>query len=260
MHDSRQSPNGIDTTTPSAARLYDYYLGGKDNYAVDRAAAQQLFEQVPELTSMARSNRGFLRRAVKFLAQNGVTQFIDIGSGLPTQDPVHEVAQRHAPGSRVVYVDNDPIVQVHAEALLADDPSTTKVVPADLREPEAILDHPDVRGFLDFDKPVAVLMIAVLHFLRDEDGPYDLLQQYRDRLSPGSYIAITHVEKDTHPERAAFLEQVYAATSAPGQTRSHGEVARFFDGMTLVEPGLVHGSDWRPEETETYYPADQAWG
>ncbi|MUL41576.1 SAM-dependent methyltransferase [Streptomonospora sp. PA3] len=254
-------PPDVDTAVPSAARLYDFYLGGKDNYAADRHAGGQLLERVPELRSMARANRMWLRRVVRYLtAEAGIRQFIDIGSGLPTQDNVHQVAQRHAPGAHIVYVDNDPIVGRHAEALLAEDPATTTVVQADLRHPQTILDHPDTRALIDFTQPVAILLIAVLHFLTDEHRPYEVVRTLRRSLCPGSYMAISHVENETRPDGAAFIEEVYARSSAPAQTRNHAEIAAFFDGLDLVEPGVVPVADWRRDFSETYWPPEQAWG
>ncbi|GAA4896150.1 SAM-dependent methyltransferase [Streptomonospora salina] len=254
-------PAGVDPYTPSAARLYDFYLGGKDNYAADREAGTELLERIPELHSTAHANRYFLRRVVRHLAaEAGIDQFLDIGSGLPTQDNVHQVAQRHAPGARVVYVDNDPIVLAHAHALLAEDPATTAVAEADLRDPAGILAHPQIRGMIDFSRPVAVLMIAVLHFLTDEDRPYEVVAALRDRLCPGSYIAVSHLENETSPQRAAFMEQVYARSSATLKGRSHAEIRRFFTGMELVEPGVMPISQWRRDPTEPYWPPEQAWG
>ncbi|KIH97619.1 hypothetical protein LP52_18090 [Streptomonospora alba] len=258
---SDHAPTGVDPYTPSAARLYDFYLGGKDNYAADRDAGTQLLQRIPELRSTAHANRYFLRRVVRHLAtEAGVRQFLDIGSGLPTQDNVHQVAQRHNPGARVVYVDNDPIVLAHAHALLADDPSTTAVANADLRDPAGIIAHPESQRMIDFTQPVAVLMIAVLHFLTDDDAPNDVVAALREELCPGSYIAISHLENETSPERAAFMEQVYARSSATLQGRSHAEIHRLFTGLKLVEPGVVPISEWRRDPTEPYWPPEQAWG
>ena len=210
---------------------------------------------------MARANRAWLRRVVKYLAEEaGIRQFIDIGSGLPTQDNTHQVAHRHAPGSHVVYVDNDPIVGAHAAALLAEDPATTAVVGEDLCHPEAILEHPETQRLIDFTRPVGLLLVAVLHFFRDADRPYEVVAQLRDALCPGSFIAISHVDNETAPERAAYLEEVYARTSAPGQTRSRAEILRFFNGFDLIAPGLTYIADWRPEPGDTYFPPEQAWG
>ncbi|MDA0567462.1 SAM-dependent methyltransferase [Streptomonospora sp. S1-112] len=254
------APAGVDTTVPSAARLYDYYLDGKNNYAVDREMGGKLLKAVPELKMAAHANRLFLGRAVEFMAEQGVDQFVDVGSGLPTQDPVHEVARRHIPDARVVYVDHDPVVRVHAEALLADRPEITGVVLGDMREPEKVFRADDLVSRIDLNRPVGLLLIAVLHFLKDEQAPYELVRRYLDRLAPGSYIAITHLERDTHPERADFLQQMYESTSSPGQIRSGDEIARFFADVTLVEPGLVHIADWRPRDTQPYYSPEQVWG
>ncbi|MBV2366743.1 SAM-dependent methyltransferase [Streptomonospora nanhaiensis] len=254
------APAGVDTTVPSAARLYDYYLDGKNNYAVDREMGGRLLKAMPELKMAAHANRLFLGRAVEFMAAQGVDQFVDIGSGLPTQEPVHEVARRHIPDARVVYVDHDPVVRVHAEALLADRPEITGVVLGDMREPEKVFRADDLLSRIDLNRPVGLLLIAVLHFLKDEQGPYELVRRYLDRLAPGSYIAITHLERDTHPERADYLQQMYESTSSPGQIRGRDEIARFFTDVTLVEPGLVHLADWRPRDTQPYYSPEQVWG
>ncbi|GAA3747483.1 SAM-dependent methyltransferase [Salinactinospora qingdaonensis] len=257
----RSLPPEVDMTTPSAARLYDFYLGGKDNFPADRQAGNDLLARIPEVRTMAQANRLWLRRVVRYLvAEAGVRQFIDIGSGLPTADNTHEIAHRHDPQARVVYVDHDPIVLAHARALLAEDPVTTDVVQADLREPHTILRAPQTQRLIDPEQPVAILLVAVLHFLRDQDGPHEILAQLREELAPGSFLAVSHVENDTMPERAELLEQLYAATSSPGQTRGYAEIAGFFEGFELVDPGLCHVSDWRPDPDEPYYPPEQAWG
>ncbi|GAA4897689.1 SAM-dependent methyltransferase [Streptomonospora salina] len=253
-------------TVASAARLYDYYLGGKNNFAVDRDLARQIEQRVPEIKRMARVNRQFLGRAVDYMAGHGVDQFLDIGSGLPAENPVHEVARRHCPEARVVYVDHDPVVRVHAEALLADRAEITGVIEADMRDPESILAHQELTSRIDPNRPVGLLMVAMLHFLPDHEDPYGLLRRYLERLPAGSYVAISHVENETAPERAAALEQLYAATNSPGQTRSHAEIARFFDGLELVDPpGLTHGGDWAPGPTPVpdaadYMPREHTWG
>jgi len=262
MHDPTPPP-GIDTTVASAARLYDYFLHGKNNYAVDREMAHRIAEQIPEIADIALANRRFLARAVDYIAEHGVDQFIDIGSGLPAADPVHEVARRRIPHARVVYTDHDPVVRVHAEALLADQPDITGVVQADMREPETILAHPELTERIDLNRPVGLLLVAMLHFLTDAQNPYRLVRRYREMLPPGSYIALSHAETDTAPERAALLERFYSSTSSPGQARSRTEIARFFDGLELVDPpGLVHIADWRTRPAavdETAIPPQQAW-
>ncbi|GAB3486222.1 SAM-dependent methyltransferase [Nocardiopsis coralliicola] len=253
------APAGVDTTVPSSARLYDYFLGGKNNYAVDREAADRMLAAVPEIRMWAHANRAFLRRAVDLMCAEGVDQFLDIGAGLPAQGPVHEVAREHSPEARVVYVDNDPVVRAHADALLVDRPDRTAVVDADMRNPDALFAHAGLRERIDLSRPVGVLMIAMLHFVRDEQEPFALLDRYLEHLPAGSFVAISHAENDTHPERARFMEEMYQATSSPGQIRPQAEVRRFFDRLTLLEPGVVHLADWRPRPDEPYYDPDQVW-
>jgi O-methyltransferase involved in polyketide biosynthesis len=242
---------GLDTTRPHVARMYDYYLGGKDNFEVDRAAVVAVEAAMPEVRRLALENRAFLRRAVTFMAAAGIRQFIDIGAGLPTAGNTHEVAQAQAPGSHVVYVDNDPIVLSHGRALLATNPDTT-VVTADLRDPADVVDHAEVRELIDFDQPVGVLLIAMTHFLRDDERD-EVMTKLRESLIPGSYLASTHVTVDNHsPEAVDGVEAVYRKTPTPIFFRTRKEIARFFDGFGLVEPGLVTVDEWRPD------PADPA--
>jgi O-methyltransferase involved in polyketide biosynthesis len=242
---------GLDTTRPHVARMYDYYLGGKDNFEVDRAAVVAVEAAMPEVRRLALENRAFLRRAVTFMAAAGIRQFIDIGAGLPTAGNTHEVAQAQAPGSHVVYVDNDPIVLSHGRALLATNPDTT-VVTADLRDPADVVDHAEVRELIDFDQPVGVLLIAMTHFLRDDERD-EVMTKLRESLIPGSYLASTHVTVDNHsPEAVDGVEAVYRKTPTPIFFRTREEIARFFDGFGLVEPGLVTVDEWRPD------PADPA--
>ncbi|RNL86019.1 SAM-dependent methyltransferase [Halostreptopolyspora alba] len=250
---------GVDPTVPSSARLYDYYLGGKNNYAADREAAERLLAAVPETPMWARANRAFLGRAVDMMCEAGVDQFLDIGAGLPAQDPVHEVARRHHPDARVVYVDHDPVVRVHAEALLAERPDITGVVEADMREPETVFAHPELTRRLDLSRPVGLLLVAVLHFLKDDQEPHALVRRYLEQLPAGSYVAISHVERDTQPERARFVQELYEATSSPGQIRSIAEIRRFFDGLTLLDPGVTHLADWRPRGEDPHYDPEQVW-
>jgi hypothetical protein len=237
------------TDRPTPARMYDYYLGGKDNFTVDRDAAERVLAAAPEVRRLARENRAFLRRAVRFLAgEAGVRQFLDIGAGLPTQGNVHEVAQEVNPGARVVYVDNDPIVRAHAAALLPSDGSTA-IIEADMREPETILRHPHLHRVIDLDEPVAVLFVAVLPFLTDEEDPYGIVGTFRDAVRPGSYLTISHgIMPDRSAEGAKAAADVYNTTAtSPAVFRSREEILRFFDGHDLVEPGLVHLPGWRPE-------------
>jgi O-methyltransferase involved in polyketide biosynthesis len=242
-------PVDIDTSVPSPARMYDYYLGGKDHFASDRKAAEEIYTQIPDLPEVARDNRAFLRRAVRTLVDAGIRQFIDVGTGLPTQGSVHEIAQGIDPASRIVYVDNDPIVLAHARALLTSSPEgATAYIDADLRKPEEIFGHPDVRALIDVDQPVGLLMVAVLHFITDEEDPRGLLSRYRSRLAPGSHIAIAHATKeDRPPEAVQKMTDVYRRASAPFNFRTRKQILSFFDGLDLVEPGLVHCPDWRRE-------------
>ncbi|GAA4226385.1 SAM-dependent methyltransferase [Streptosporangium album] len=244
----KQVPLGIDPTIPSVARIYDYLLGGKDNFASDRAAAEKLIELTPNVREGVQANRRFLSRAVRLLAKTGVRQFLDIGAGLPTQENVHQVALRTAPESRVVYVDNDPIVLAHGRALLADN-NQTIVLDGDLRDPEAILGDPRINEHIDFDQPVGLLLLAVLHFVPEDDVAERIVATLRGRLAPGSAVVISHLSfGDLDEEKVRQGREVYKKTSAGSATpRSHAQILRFFDGFELVEPGLVSTEDWRPE-------------
>ncbi|MFJ2031531.1 SAM-dependent methyltransferase [Streptosporangium sp. NPDC087985] len=253
--DMKQAPLGIDPTVPSVARIYDYLLGGKDNFASDRAAAEKIIKLTPNVRDGVRANRRFLSRAVNLLAERGVRQFLDIGAGLPTQENVHQVALRMAPESRIVYVDNDPIVLAHGRALLADNQQTI-VLNGDLREPEAILGDPQINEHIDFDQPVGLLMLAVLHFVPDDDHAERIVTTLRDRLAPGSGMVISHLSfGDLDEEKVREGRELYKKTSAGSATpRSHAQILRFFDGFELVEPGLVSTDDWRPEKNEPRFP------
>jgi hypothetical protein len=238
---------GIDAGTPNPARIYDYLLGGKDNYPVDRDAAEAILGVAPQARQGARENRAFLQRAVRFLAaEAGIRQFLDIGTGLPTQGNVHEIAQAVASDARVVYVDHDPVVHIHASALLADNAKTVAVL-ADLREPEVILGHPQVRRVLDFTRPVAVLLVAVLHFLRDGEEPAGVVARLRQAMAPGSFLVVSHATADFQPDVAAKVTDVYRRASAPLVLRSRSEIGRFFEGFDVVAPGLVEPASWRPD-------------
>jgi hypothetical protein len=238
----------IDTTRPHPARMYDAYLGGKDNYAADREAVRQILHSWPEVRAMARANRAAMQRMVRFLAgEAGIRQFLDIGTGIPSAGNVHEVAGQVAPDSRVVYVDNDPIVHVHANALLTGS-GNTSIVLADLREPEAILAHPKVRELIDFARPVALLLIAILHFITDEEDPYGIVTTLRDALPSGSFLALSHGTADFHPPGVAGEAAAsYQTATAPLVLRTFDRVSAFFDGFELVEPGLVQAPLWRPD-------------
>jgi SAM-dependent methyltransferase len=238
----------IDTGTAHPARMYDYYLGGRDNYEVDRNAAEEVIAVVPTIREMARANRAFLGRAVRFLAGQGVRQFLDIGTGIPGPGNTNDVARQVAQDARVVYVDNDPIVLAHARALLAGhDPDHTTVIRADLRDPEVILDAEQVRSVLDFDQPVGVLLVAVLHFIADSDDPVGIVRTLMSAVPQGSYLVASHGTADFNPEAAAAAVRTYGRTGAPIVARSKEQVLRFFDGLELVEPGIVQVPWWRPD-------------
>jgi SAM-dependent methyltransferase len=240
----------IDTSKPQAARMYDFYLGGKDNFQADRDTAQDLMRVVPTIRAAARENRAFLGRAVRYLvAEAGIRQFLDIGTGLPSANNVHEVAQGVAPSCRVVYVDNDPIVLAHARALLTSKPEgKTAYIEADLRDPEMILNHPVTRETLDFTEPVALMLVAILHFLPDSDGPQAIMRTLLDALPPGSYLVATHVTPEHDPEGVMGLERTYQAAGVPAQSRVVDDFAGLaFGGLDLVDPGLVLVSEWRPD-------------
>lgn len=228
--------------------MYDYYLGGKDNFESDRTAAEEIYTQIPDLPQIARDNRSFLQRAVRVLAEAGVRQFLDIGAGLPTQGNVHEIAQQVDPTSRIIYVDNDPIVLAHARALLTSRPEgATAYVDADLRDPDTIFNHPDLRRLIDFDKPVGLLMIAVLHFVTDDEDPWELVSRYRSRLPSGSHIAIAHATSDDRPPGAVRkMTDVYRKASAPFVFRTREQIRTLFEGFDLLDPGLAFCPDWRP--------------
>ncbi|MEV7802626.1 SAM-dependent methyltransferase [Microbispora sp. NPDC088329] len=242
-------PPEIDTTKPSIARVYDAFLGGKDNFAVDRAVAMEGMRHFPDRGEGARNNRAMLFRGVKYMAEQGIDQFLDIGSGLPTMDNTHSVAQRIDPAAKVVYVDNDPIVLAHARAILQTD-ERTRVITADLREPEVILSHPAVESFLDFSRPVGLLLVAVVHHLADAEDPQGLVNAYKARLAPGSCMQLTHF-CSCAPEMRE-LEAVLLQMLGTGRARDMPEIVRFFDGLDLVEPGVVHVPEWRPEEPVSY--------
>ncbi|MFD4564533.1 SAM-dependent methyltransferase [Streptomyces sp. NPDC058467] len=237
----------IDTSKPHPARMYDYFLGGKDNYEVDREAAEQFIKVAPEVRAGVRANRSFMHRAVRHVvAEGGVRQILDVGTGLPTEPNVHQIAHAIAPETRVVYVDNDPIVSTHSIALMDD--TDTSVILADLRDPRAVLDHPEVREAIDFGRPVALLLVAVVHFLSDADDPDGIVATLRDALPTGSYLVLSHATGDIHEDRREDAASVYNRATATLNLRSHARVLDFFGDFTLVEPGLVQVPDWRPDE------------
>jgi S-adenosyl methyltransferase len=248
--DAAHVPPEIDPTKPSVARVYDAILGGKDNFAADRAVAAQAVKATGDGGKGARLNRAALGRAVRFMCRQGVAQFLDLGSGLPTAQNTHQIAQAVNPAARVVYVDNDPSAYVHGQALLTGDASTV-VVLADIREPDKLLDqlgstNTEVGGFLDFSQPIGLILSAVIHHVLDEEDPYGIVARYTDALAPGSYLQLTHFCDSSQEARAN--EQVLKKSLGRGQVRSREQIARFFDGLDLVEPGLVYLPEWRPDE------------
>jgi S-adenosyl methyltransferase len=240
------TPWYLDTSVPNVARVYDYLLSGKDNYAVDRAAAAELVRLIPDAPRACRQNRQFLVRAVGFLVgEAGIRQFIDIGTGLPTQGSVHEVAQNITHDARVIYVDYDPVVISHAQALLVRNPATV-AINGDLRDPEQILTHPALQELINFTEPVAILLVAVLHFLRDDDKPHEVVDMLKRAMPVGSYLVLSHVTSDNIPAEAARdVRDLYEQTTAPGTARTRPEIERFFDGMEMVEPGVVNVCNWQ---------------
>jgi SAM-dependent methyltransferase len=239
---------GFDTTKPSIARTYDYLLGGKDNFAVDRAFGDRFINELPGSRVIAYDNRGALIRAVREIVTNTpVRQFIDLGSGLPTADNVHQVAQRYSPDAKVVYVDNDPIVLAHGRALLAENDNTA-VIQADLREPKAILEHPDTVRLIDFGKPVAVIFSATLHHVNDDEDPAAIVRFWHDRIASGSHVFISHFRREDEP-RSQELEQVLQGSLGRGRWRTDDQIlALFGDGFTVLDPGIVPASEWRNPE------------
>ena len=251
----------FDTDVAHIARVYDYWLGGKDNYAADRVAGDAAMEAYPDLASSARANRAFLARAVRYLAgEAGIRQFLDIGTGIPTATNTHEVAQEVAPESRIVYVDNDPIILAHARALLTSSKAgATDYIDADLRDVDAILQQ--VTGTLDFSAPVAVMLIAVMHLIGDDEDPHAIVAKLMSAVPPGSYLALSHVASDIEPEKQAKVRlRLNRLVAQKGTYRTRGAVARFFDGLELVEPGMVRIQQWRPDsEIQARSPAAM-WG
>ncbi|WP_019330434.1 SAM-dependent methyltransferase [Streptomyces sp. TOR3209] len=243
------APRSIDISVPSVSRMYDFYLGGSHNFEVDREAARRAMEFMPGLPKIMQANRAFMRRAVRFAAAEGIDQFLDIGSGIPTFGNVHEVAARSRPGSRVVSVDHDPVAVAHSEAVLAghDDAG---VVAADLLKPHDILASPQVERLIDLNRPVALLLVAILHFVEDADDPYGAVAELSGALAPGSMLVLTHASYEGVPlpaERASGAVDVYKDIRNPLIMRSREEIARFFEGYDMVEPGLVPMPRWRPE-------------
>ncbi|MDR8411913.1 SAM-dependent methyltransferase [Nonomuraea sp. 3-1Str] len=235
-----QAPLGIDPHVPNAARMYDYFLGGKDNFQADRDLAELVLSVMPDVRVGTQQNRALIGRVVKYLCDQGITQFLDLGSGLPAQENVHEAARRYVPDARVVYVDSDPVVATHGRALLAE-PDRVVMVQADARRPEEVLGDPRVRELIDFDRPVALLMMFFLHLVPDGDDPQGFVARYREALAPGSYLAISHVGSDTAPELVNKVVEFYRRANTPFCPRPGSEIAAFFGDFELIPPGLATG-------------------
>lgn len=239
-------PDNIDVELPSAARVYDYLLGGGHNFAVDRVVGEKVLQALPHGRQIASSNRAFLRRAVLYMIEQGITQFLDLGSGIPTVGNVHEVAQQANPMCRIVYVDNDDVAVAHSQLILQGNQNAT-VVAADLCQPATVLDAPTVTRLLDFSKPLGLLMVAVFHFVPDDKDPLGVLSQYRDALPVNSLLALSHLTADQAPAEMSAIVEAMKNSRDPMYFRSYDEVFAMFKGFELVEPGLVNAPKWRPE-------------
>ena len=257
----REEVAGLDTGVAHIARIQNYWRGGKDNFAVDRQAAEHAMAAYPDLVSSVRANQAFLARSVRYLAgQAGIRQFLDIGTGLPTAGSVHEVAQALAPESRVVYADNDPMVLTHARALLtSSEPGTTAYLDADLRDTSALLEH--AAATLDFSQPVAVLLVSVLHMIEDQEDPHAIVATLMENTAPGSFLVLTHVASDLEPEAMAEMaRRVNQHVAKPTTPRDHATVSRFFGSLELAPPGLVRVPEWRPESAQSAATPSTQWG
>ncbi|MFD0904942.1 SAM-dependent methyltransferase [Actinomadura sediminis] len=240
-------PPEVDGRRPSVARVYDFLLGGEHNFASDRDLATGLLRVEPRARELAHANRAFLRRAVRAVAEAGVEQFVDIGSGIPTQGNVHEVAQAVNPDARVVYVDNDDVAVAHSRTILEGN-DRAAVIQADMRRPEGILGDPRLPELVDLSRPVAFLLVAALHLVKDEEGPGGIVAALRDAAAPGSHLVLSHLTRDAQPGKAAAIGKLYDRATSPAVARSRGDILRFFDGWDLLEPGLVYVPSWRPED------------
>jgi hypothetical protein len=239
---ANHGPEAFDPDQASAARMYDYYLGGSHNFVADREAAARVMERLPDIPLMAQANRAFLHRAVRYLLEQGIRQFIDLGSGIPTAGNVHEVA----PEAHVVYVDIDPVAVAYSETILTAAPRAT-IVHADIRDPRQVLESPITRGLIDFDQPVALLMVAIMHFVSDADDPGGLVAAFRDAVPAGSAIALAHGTFDERPHEITRLAEIYQNSANPTTFRTRAQIQQFLDGWELSEPGLTWVVDWRPD-------------
>jgi hypothetical protein len=244
------APESIDLERPNAARIYDYLLGGAANFAADREFGEQLLTVLPEARGAARMNRAFLHRAVRFCVDAGIRQFLDVGSGIPTAGNVHEIAQRMDPSCRVVYVDIEPVAVTHSELMLRGN-DKAGVIRADFTDPDSILGSETAQRLLDFDEPMGLLLVALLHFVPDDANPHDAVARFVSTLASGSYLVLSHSVERPSAEQAEGIDRLYDRADAPGVRRTQPEIARFFEGLELVEPGLVNTPEWRPEPNDT---------
>jgi hypothetical protein len=253
MRPDRSLPDPAGLEKPSPARIYDYFLGGHHNFAIDRQVAEQVIAIYPDAPLAAQANRAFLRRAVTFLVEQGIDQFLDIGSGIPTVGSVHEVAQGMNPEARVIYVDIDPIAVNHSQAIVQGNLHAI-ALQADVRQPDHILAHPDVRRLLDFQRPIGVLLLLLMHFIADDEEAYRIVTCLGDALAPDSYLALSHTSHDNiPPDVSEQIMRLYAGSTNPGHVRSHAQIKRFFDGLAVVEPGAVFIPLWRPEDADDVF-------
>ena len=250
---SAELPPLVDVSKPNAARIYDYVLGGSHNFAVDRETAERVMAAGMVTAAVAIANRSFMRRAVRYMTEQGIDQFLDLGSGIPTVGNVHEIAQQANPDSRVVYVDNEPVAVAHAKQLLADDPNTAMVA-ADLRDVDAVLNHPDTRAMLDFTRPVGLLLVAVFHFVPDSDDPAGIVARYSSAVPTGSCVALSHYTRDGYDaaksERVRKALAAYQRTATPVYARTKAQLAGLLTGLEIVPPGIVWTPLWRPDNSE----------
>ncbi|MCW2638309.1 MAG: hypothetical protein JWP76_615 [Dactylosporangium sp.] len=243
------APEDVNVERPSVARVYDYFLGGSHNFAVDREFADEVLRAMPDVPTVAQENRAFLRRAVRYLCGLGIRQFVDLGSGIPTVGNVHEVAQSLDPGAEVVYVDMDPVAYAHSRAILADNPHAT-VIRADLRQPAEVLADPQLRAHIDVDQPVGLLLVAVLHFVPDDERPADIVAAYGSAVAPGSHIVVSHMSAEGMDDAKDEALNLYQRSSTTVIPRTAQDVTRLLGDFSLVEPGVVRLPQWRPESPD----------
>ncbi|TQN31600.1 S-adenosyl methyltransferase [Haloactinospora alba] len=256
-HQTRNDfPPEIDMKTPSVARMYDYLLKGKDNFEIDRRAVEEMLKQIPEMFRFSHDNRAFLSRAVEYVSHEGIDQFLDLGAGLPTAENTHEVAQRVNPDARVIYVDKDPIVLAHGRAILEDNPNTS-VITADITDTDAVLEESVSTSILDFDRPVCVMLVSMLHCIPDEQDPFGLVHRIFDRLTPGSALIYSHLVSNEAESRQWLTDKVHSLGTEWGRVRTPEEAGRVFQGLNVVDPGEVDCATWRaPERHPSRVPQD----